>query len=248
MPPLDCQSLGSDPFAEFDEWLDRSLKTLPSSVRILLCWDEYEKLQQTLDAEWGDQLLDYLRHLLQHRPQIVPLFSGVRTFDDQGPAWTVRFVNARRIRVGRLSRDEVRPLLTRPIPEFDLTYVPEALDALLNATAGQPFLTQATAYELVNWMNRNERKQATVEDVRQAIDLALDSGAEYFANVWHDAGDDGRALLHALVTNQPPQASPTVYKRLREQEILDNDNRFLVPMVQTWIHRRCQDQDPSTPS
>ena len=109
--PLDRQSLGTNAFAVFDEWLDRTLPAIPASMRVLVCWDEYEKLQQTLDAGWGGQLLDYLRHLLQHRPRIVPLFTGVRTFEEQGPAWTARFVNARRIRVGRLARDEVVPLL-----------------------------------------------------------------------------------------------------------------------------------------
>ena len=75
--------------------------------------------------------------------------------------------------------------------------------------------------------------------------LVRDGALDLF---WHDAGNDGRTLLHALVTNQPPQASPAVCKRLREQEILDNDNRFLVPMVQTWIGRRCQVTDANLPT
>ncbi len=78
--------------------------------------------------------------------------------------------------------------------------------------------------------------------MRQAIDAALESGAEYFANVWHDAGDDGRAILQSLVAGQPLPDSPRARNWLREQEVLGDDNRFLVPMVESWVRRRVQNE------
>ncbi len=115
VPPLDRQSLGADAFAEFDEWLDRTLATIPASLRVLVCWDEYEKLQQTLDAGWGGQLLDYLRHLLQHRrrsSRCSPASTRLKNKARIGP----RGSSTRGIRVGRLSREEVVPLLTNRSP------------------------------------------------------------------------------------------------------------------------------------
>ena len=170
VPPLDRKSLGGDAFAEFDEWLDRTLATLPAALRVLVCWDEYERLQQTLDAGWGGQLLDYLRHLLQHRPQIVPLFTGVRTFRRAGPGVDRPVRQLAANPRGTADPRGSPPLLTKPIPEFDLTYAAGALDRLLDATAGQPFLTQATAYELVNWLNRQDRrKPRSRTSVRRSI-------------------------------------------------------------------------------
>ncbi len=46
-------------------------------------------------------------------------------------------------------------------PEFDQIYTAGALDALLDATAGQPFLTQAVAFELVQYLNEGQRREAT---------------------------------------------------------------------------------------
>ena len=98
---------------------------MPEGMRALLCLDEYERLQTAVDAGWGAPFLDALRHTIQHRPRIALMFTGSHTFAELGPAWTDRFISARRVRVGLLTRDEVEPLLTRPIPEFDMTYAPQ---------------------------------------------------------------------------------------------------------------------------
>ena len=115
-----------------------------------------------------------------------------------GPAWTDRFISARRVRVSFLQPDDVRPLLTKPIPEFDLTYAPGAVDAVIAATRCQPFLVQAVAFELVQYLNEQQRKEAAPADVETAITRALESGGDYFANVWSDAGSEGQGILREI--------------------------------------------------
>src|SRR5207302_8398112 len=142
--------------------------------------------------------LDAFRHALHHRARLVLIFTGAHTFEDQGPQWTDRFLSAWRLRVSFLTREELIPLLTDPMPRFDLplsdprprftmTYAPGALDRILDAANGQPFLTQAIAFELVQFLNEQQRAQATLADVETAIARALVSAGEYFANVWLDA-------------------------------------------------------------
>jgi AAA+ ATPase superfamily predicted ATPase len=126
--PLTAEELAREPFAAFDAWLARVEQAMPPAMRALLCLDEYERLQRALDAGWGGDFLDALRHTLQHRPRVLLLFTGAHTFAELGPAWTDRFISARRVRVSFLQPDDVRPLLTKPIPEFDLTYAPGAVD------------------------------------------------------------------------------------------------------------------------
>src|SRR5262249_24939416 len=109
--PLTADALLREPFAAFDEWLDGVESAMPPNLRALLCLDEYERLQETLDAGWGVAFLDALRHMLQHRPRVVLMFTGAHTFAELGPAWTDRFISARRVRVSFLSPEEVRPLL-----------------------------------------------------------------------------------------------------------------------------------------
>ncbi|MGA8348206.1 MAG: hypothetical protein WB773_10300, partial [Isosphaeraceae bacterium] len=185
--------------------------------------------------------LDALRHTIQHRPRIALMFTGSHTFAELGPAWTDRFISARRVRVGLLTRDEVEPLLTRPIPEFDMAYAPpNSWEVIYDATQGQPFLTQAVAFELVQLLNEQQREEATPGDIEEAIVRALVSGGEYFANLWSDAGESGRAILQELVRGEPPPEDHAARIWLREHDVVNDAGEFVVPMVARWVKEKSE--------
>ena len=157
--PLNKTGLESEPFTAFDEWVDELERRMPADMRILLCLDEYERLTDTVAKGWGSAVLDLLRYTIQHRREVVLMFTGAHTFAELGPTWTDRFINARRIRVSFLKREEALPLLTNPIPEFDMTYELEALEVIIKVTNGQPFLLQSVAFELVQFLNEQGREE-----------------------------------------------------------------------------------------
>jgi hypothetical protein len=232
---LSAQQLAREPYAVFDKWLERVERAMPAGMRALLCLDEYERLQSALAAGWGAAFLDSLRHTFQHRPRVVLMFTGAHTFQELGPAWTDRFISARRMRVSFLRREDVELLLTRPIPEFDMTYAPGALDALVAATSCHPFLTQAVAFELVQLMNEARRREATTADVEEAAGRALVSGDAYFVNVWGDAGAEGQAILRALAAGEAPPDFPAARAWLREHDVIGADGDFAVEMMRRWV-------------
>jgi len=227
------------PFRAFDDWLDNVEREMPPRMRALLCLDEYESLQSALAAGWGGDFLDTMRNLLQHRQRLALMFCGAHTFAEMGHEWTSRFISARRVRVGFLTRDELIPLLTEPIPEFDMRYADDgALGRIIMSTNGQPFLTQAIAFELVQFLNSEKRKVATLADVETAIIRALESGGEYFANVWSDAGEEGRTILLAIAGGETPPDLPAAEERLRNQDLLNSDGQFAVPMIERWVREK----------
>ncbi len=232
---LAAAQLAREPYAVFDEWLEKVERSMPDGMRALLCMDEYERLQSALDAGWGAPFLDMLRHTFQHRPRVVLMFTGAHTFQELGSAWTDRFVSARRVRVSFLTRVDVELLLTKPIPKFDMTYAAGALDTLIAATNCHPFLTQAVAFELVQLLNESQRREATPEDVEDAIRRALVSGDPYFANVWKDAGAEGRAILSALASGRTPPDFPAASAWLREHVGIGADGEFAVEMLRRWV-------------
>lgn len=236
--PITARDLAREPYAAFDEWLDEVERRMPGTMRVLVCLDEYERLKDALDAGWGGKLLDSLRHTIQHRPRLALMFAGAHTFAELGPDWTDRFISARRLRVSFLTPDEVRPLLTAPIPGFDLAYAPGALEAIIAVTRGQPFLTQAVAFELVQHMNERERKEATLADVEEAIGRALESGGEYFADVWSDAGREGQAILRAVAAGEAPPDFVEGRRWLVDHDVLDAGGRFTVPMMERWVREK----------
>ncbi|MGQ0592745.1 MAG: TIR domain-containing protein [Gammaproteobacteria bacterium] len=229
------EAFAAAPFNVFDAWLDEVERVATADTRVLLCLDEYEKLHAMLKYEWGSQVLDYLRHVIQHSRRIVLMFTGAHTFAEVGPAWTDRFINARRIRVSFLKRDEVIPLLTKPIPEFDITYEPDALEKMFTETNGQPFLTQALAFELVQFLKEQRLKRATAADVEEAVARALSSGDSYFNNVWNDAGSEGQAILRAVAAGVQPPFHPEAISWLRRHDVLDSVGQFAVPMLRRWV-------------
>lgn len=232
---LAAQQLAQEPYAVFDEWLEQVEQAMPVGMRVLLCLDEYERLKAALEMGWGAPFLDTLRHTFQHRPRVVLMFTGAHTFQELGPAWTDRFVSARRMRVSFLTRADVELLLTKPIPEFDMTYAAGALDALVAATNCHPFLTQAVAFELVQLLNEGQRREATTADVEEAIGRALMSGDAYFVNVWGDAGLEGQAILSALAAGRTPPKFPAAFAWLREHDVVGANGDFAVEMLRRWV-------------
>jgi hypothetical protein len=233
--PITRQELEREPYSAFQEWLERLEDKLPENLRVLLCLDEYERLMRAVELGWGGQFLDTLRHWMQHHRQLTLLFTGARAFEEMGKEWTDRFISARRLRVSFLNREDMELLLTKPIPQFDMEYAAGALEAVITATNGQPFLAQATAYELVELLNEQSRKTAAPADVERAVARALDNGGVYFADVWADAGPNGQALLQAVAQDQTPPDFPQARKWLREHDVLNDEGQFAVPMVRQWV-------------
>ncbi len=54
----------------------------------------------------------------------------LRPSEQLGPIWTDRFISARRVPVSFLTYEEILPLLTEPIPDFDMTYASGSLEAI----------------------------------------------------------------------------------------------------------------------
>jgi hypothetical protein len=204
---------------------------------LLLCLDEFERLQEIVIAGWGGRFLDALRHWLQHRPHFALMFIGSHTFEQLGSAWTDRFLSARRVKVSFLAAEDVRRLLTRPTPTFNLKYAPGALEAIIAVTNGQPFLTQVMASELVHHMNSIRRKEATPADVEVTVEKALETSREYFVELWFSCSEEERAVLCKIAggARQPPTSGAA--RALREYDVLDDKGAFAVPMVGRWVQR-----------
>jgi lipopolysaccharide/colanic/teichoic acid biosynthesis glycosyltransferase len=232
------EGLSSNPFAEFDSWLDEIERAVPGDIRVVIGLDEYERLQAAIDAGWGRLVLEALRHMVQHRNRIGLVFAGVHTFAEVCAVWTDCFINSRAEKVSFLSPDEISRLLKDPVPEFDMIYTRGAIETIISATNGQPFLAQAVAFELVQLLNQRGRKEATQNDVAHSITRALSSAAAYFDNIWAEAGPPGRAILGSVAVGTSVLDNAKELAWLQEQDVLDEAGNFLVPMVGRWVRDR----------
>lgn len=115
LPPLP----DGTPFESGRQWLEQ-LDHLAIPQRILICLDEFERLETTFQGERREllQLMGLFRATIQHRQRVRLLISGVAPFDELDHLWSDHFINLREVRIGHLDRPTALELLTQPIPDF----------------------------------------------------------------------------------------------------------------------------------
>jgi hypothetical protein len=164
--------------------------------RILLLLDEVEALIQIARAE-GDQILKDLQHVIEHSEAIRVVMAASKRLlelDEICKTWdTSRFLDPVVPKyMGSLDRAETLALLRqeqspRPQPVDDAV-----AEAIYQATAGHPYLTQWLASQL--WADGVVRMPAP-EDLLPAADAQL---ARMFQQDYDTLSDNERRLLRAL--------------------------------------------------
>jgi hypothetical protein len=186
LPPLSYETLATDPFTRFDEWLD-NLETALAGNTALLALDEFEVLDRVLNEGRFNEndVLGMLRNLIQHRPTFKVLLAGSHTLDEF-QRWSSYLINAQVIHLGYLQEAEARQLIETPIENFALRYEPSASQRVLDITKGHPFLVQLLCAEIVALKNDQDpsiRRLATLADVEAAIPEALEHGSMFFSDI-----------------------------------------------------------------
>ncbi len=239
-------SFQNSPFTAFGSWLDKAEELLKKENKlVLICFDEYEKIEECiLNGLLTTAVLDQLRNIIQHRECFVILISGSNELRELQLGWSGYLISTRKmIKIGYLSKDDARTLITNPIDDFTLNYeggrYGEAVNQIINLTNCQPYLIQAVCFELVNYLNSQYRKEASVEDVNLAAEKVLTSANAYFDYIWNiECTDSEREFLHQMIENNYTGENKKEIDSLLRREILDKDGnayKFKVPLMKKWI-------------
>lgn len=249
------ENFRKSPFYQFDNWLESSVLPKIKGSKILLCFDEYEKLNRAIrDGRIDERFLDEMRHTIQHRDALKLLFAGVETLEDLGPRWTSYFINAYPLKIGYLSDTESIQLIRNPDPDsdFSLEYSDEAIYSILKLTKGHPFLIQLLCLNIVDLVNEYQAPIVTERFVELARLRAIESGEPYFRNIWDEfTGTDdasisaGRILLQRASVEPIPvnqlsniPGASIALKRLIHLMILEENDGAIyhqIPLVRDWV-------------
>jgi AAA+ ATPase superfamily predicted ATPase len=239
LPPLDTQALDSDPFPALLEWME-GIEYLAQEKRFLLCLDEFERLSEVVESTQSHAPLNFLRHIMQHRRQWIPLFSGSHTLSELAPYWSDCLINTRTLRVSYLEPQDARDLIVQPIEGFPNIYDEEAVATIVQLTRCQPYLVQLMCYVLVEHLNREHRQRATRQDVDSIVPRVFAEGEMFFREFWHQTLlPEERTLLLELVKGELPHASDQmIVRKLIQKEVLEQAEegyRFQVPLIQKFV-------------
>jgi len=204
-PPLNEDTLRTDPFTRFDEWLDK-LEQATGDKTLLLALDEFVTIDEAFEDKrlQPAEILGMFRHLIQHRPRFRLLFAGTHTFADL-QHWASYLINVQTVQIGYLSEEEARQLIEQPIKYFPVRYTPEASQRLITVTRAHPALVQLVCGELIqlkDGQNVEKRLKVEIDDVEKATKRALSVGSFFFADIEQNQVDDtGRAILYFIASH-----------------------------------------------
>ena len=149
-------------------------------------------------------------------------------------------INAKTLELSYLAQADARELLTEPVP--NLQYGEDVLNAIIFSTHCQPYLLQAVASDLVNYLNGQKRQHATMDDLAVAVEKVLVTADGYFYNTWSDCSEDEQTVMRAFATGKGNSVLMAEYQAaiqsLQRKEILEQENggyRLAVELFGRWI-------------
>ena len=185
------------PFEAFEIYIAAAVEAA-SPRRILLMLDEFDKLQEGIDAGiTSPQIPENIRHLLQHQPGLSAIITGSRRLKRlREEYWSALFGLGYRVGISALPLDDARRLVTEPV-EGRLGYLPQARDRLVELCACHPFLVQSLCSRVFERAALGGDRTITVDTVEgAATEMVRDN--EHFRTLWDYAGTARRRLLLAF--------------------------------------------------
>lgn len=190
-------------------------------------------------------MLGKLRNLIQHSKSIVVLVSGSHRFEELTRLnWANYLINTRTLELSYLDAESARELLTKPVPE--LHYEAGVVDDIIRITHCQPYLLQAVASELVNYLNSKQQTTATPDDLNTALEKTLVSASAYFSDTWRkDNSETEQQVMRALATGKTESVladaacQPAIQSLIRKEivEGTEGSYRLAVELFARWIVR-----------
>ena len=216
---------GSRPFEIFELYIQTVLEAA-SPRRLLLMLDEFDKLQEGIDAGiTSPQVPENIRYLLHTYPGLSAILTGSRRLKRlREEYWSALFGFGHRVSVSELPLEDAHLLVTQPV-KGRLTYVPEARDRVVELCSQQPFLIQSLCNRIFEHIARsNERtvKEGTVNTAAQ--EMVEDN--EHFRTLWDYAATERRRLVLALCQQLEGGPDPITLSLLEEKL---TENRIALP-------------------
>ena len=190
---------GSCPFEVFKLYMQRVLEAAKPR-RLLLMLDEFDKLQEGIDAGiTSPQVPENIRYLLHTYPDLSAILTGSRHLKRlREEYWSALFGFGLRVPVSELPLEDARLLVTQPV-EGRLVYLPEARDRVVELCSRQPFLIQSLCNQIFEHAAHSDKRMVTVtERVVNTVAQEVVEDNEYFRTLWGYAGTERRRFILAL--------------------------------------------------
>ncbi len=164
-------------------FVDRFLLQLRHALKtqnLVLLLDEFDAFYSLKVA--AGHLFQYLQSEVYHHPDLYIIPVVGRQLNDL-PELVSLFREAPNQEVGLLDRRSAERLITKPA-EGLLDYSQDAIDAILELSAGHPYFTQVVCFAVFSHAREEDRWQVTRADVESIVEKAIELGEGGLAWFW----------------------------------------------------------------
>ncbi|HLF28380.1 MAG TPA: tetratricopeptide repeat protein [Anaerolineae bacterium] len=234
-PAPDFAAFNSDPNF-FRQTFLPGLYAALASKRLLILFDEFDVIgdEPSSDDLAGNQLLEYLQKWLAQDPRVACVFVIGRRLDELPLHYRALFKQAVFRRLSVLPRHEAVDLIMRPADGV-LDYTPGALEAILDLTAGHPYLTQLLCHVIYKRLIVADQHAVNADDVSACLDEAMEIGAGGLDWFWEGLPRAERIMLSALAetvgTRGSNRANGRAHPSASEEELLQTLSRHRVRLL-----------------
>jgi tetratricopeptide (TPR) repeat protein len=174
VPPIEAMENNDLEQGAFASVVLPRVQTLLGDKRLVLLLDEFDVLDDRANRDQTDPFFGYLKNIVtQHKSVKVIAVIG-RRLDDLVELQSL-FREAATHAVGLLDRQAATQLIKKPA-EGVLTFGDDAVNAILELSAGHPYFTQLLAYVLFERAQDEGRGSISRSDVEAAIPKAIERG------------------------------------------------------------------------
>jgi hypothetical protein len=187
-----------------------------SDQRIVLLLDEFDDLERKVRSGRLDRaVLDQLRHLVQHHPNVRLVLSGTPCLEELGgELWSFLLNLAIYRRVGCLNREDAEQVLREPLARLGISCEDAAVARAVRLTGGHPYFLQLLGYRVVERCVASGQGGVWGSSVERAAEEVVEQGDVHLRYLWESAGESGRPIVKLLAEQERSFGADELQERL----------------------------------
>ncbi|MGF1990392.1 MAG: ATP-binding protein [Nostoc sp. ZfuVER08] len=200
--------------------------------KLVLLLDDFDFFTQS-HTEQGLQLLHFLENLLRQQGELY-VIAAVSITLSTIPNLLQFFRDAPVIKIGGLDDESAKQFITLPAAD-SLKYEPEAIQAIINLSAGYPYSLQVLCFAIFVRARELEKWVVTEEDVEIIVDKAIELAEGGFESYWNALSIAEKVVFSAVAEAQEQNTSENPLNLIEDYGFVITD--ALEEAIQTLINK-----------
>ncbi len=187
-----------NPYPVFTDFLDEVIAAIGDRT-LLILMDEYELMESKVDeGKLSQDFFTFLAGTIDNKERLSFIFTGSRRLEERDKKYWHDLLKSSLFRkVGFLTGKDTVRLITEPV-EGKVVYGRGVMEAICRLTAGQPFYTQVTCQNIVDYLNEHEQNWVTLADLQKVTGEIVDNPLPQMIYTWEALSGDEKLVISLL--------------------------------------------------